>query len=201
MQNDTETQILEAAKKVFVQKGYAGARMQEIADAANINKSMLHYYFRSKELLFEKIMSISLELLLPSFANAISSDGTVIEKIERLVDIYVDTILKNPHIPIFVLNELSQNRTDFISKIKTNMGFLDQPGRFLRQIAQEQEQGILKKMAPEQIMINVMSLIVFPFVAKPIFTKVLDLSDPLYVQMMQERKGLVKVFLKEALQE
>ena len=199
MQNETETQILEAAKKVFIRKGFAGARMQEIADEAQINKSMLHYYFRSKEFLFERIMQDSIEVMLPTFMRVISGEGSVIEKVESLVDAYIDNFLKNPHIPMFVLSEISQNRTGFLDKMKLNMKAIDQPNGFLKQIMSEQEQGIIKQMPPNQILINTVSLIIFPFLAKPMLMEMFDVSDDNYLVMMDKRKALIKSFLRDAL--
>ena len=98
----TEEAIIRAAKDIFVSKGYAATRMQEIADAANINKAMLHYYFRSKEMLFRVITIQTLEMMLPKFLSALQHEGTVIEKIENIVINYIETIRENPHIPLFI---------------------------------------------------------------------------------------------------
>lgn len=198
---DTETQILEAAKKVFVQKGFSGARMQEIADEAKINKAMLHYYFRSKELLFEKILSNSIETFVPQFLAIIAEDGSVMDKIEKVVHTYIEIILENPHIPLFVLHELSQNRADFVAKIKTKGNVQAGAQQFLRQIVQEQQQGIIKPIAPHHLLLNMFSLTIFPFIARPVFSNLMQLSEETYSQMMQERKTVVIKFLRDALLE
>ena len=199
MEKDTEAQILEAAKKVFLRKGFDGARMQEIADEAKINKSMLHYYFRSKEFLFERIMRESLEIMFPTLMMTIGGEGTVIEKAEALVDAYTHNIISNPHIPMFVMYELSRNRVDFMEKMKEKMEMIGQPKGFFNQILTEQEQGILKIIPPEQVLINIISLIVFPFLAKPMLKGIFHLSDEKYTDMMIGRKAITKVFLREAL--
>lgn len=199
MKNDTEQQIIEAAKKVFIRKGFDGARMQEIADEAKINKSMLHYYFRSKQFLFERILSDSIQILLPAMMKSISGQSSVIEKAESLVDAYTDTILANPHIPMFVLNELSQRRLDFLSMIKQNMELIGQPKEFFQQILKEQREGVLKEYEPEQVLINILSLIIFPFIAKPMFTGIFDITDENYSDMMNARKPLIKSFLRDTL--
>ncbi|MEM1134659.1 MAG: TetR/AcrR family transcriptional regulator, partial [Bacteroidota bacterium] len=188
-----------AAKKIFTQKGFAGARMQEIADEAKINKSMLHYYFRSKELLFEKILDNSIKLVIPKFLEAIGKNGTIIEKLEELVHTYIDTILENPHMPMFILYELSQNRLDFISKMKAQLDMHNIFSEFLLQITEEQKQGIIKQIPAKHLIINVMSLIIFPFIAKPIFIFSLELPPSDYNQMLVERKEIIMKFLKDAL--
>jgi len=199
MQTNTEDQILEAAKKVFVRKGFAGARMQEIANEASINKSMLHYYFRSKEQLFEKIMDTSIQLLAPQFLDAISGEGTVLEKIEKLVNRYIDNILLNPHIPLFVIHELSQGRTDFVDRFSSKLNMQEELQQFIVQIKSEQEAGIIRDFPPQHLILNVMSLIIFPFIARPIFSHFLKLPNEVYGQMMEERKHIVMDFIRQAL--
>ncbi|QLE00042.1 TetR/AcrR family transcriptional regulator [Galbibacter sp. BG1] len=190
----TDQKILEAAKKIFILKGYAGARMQEIADEANINKSMLHYYYKSKDVLFSKIMEQAIVLLAPKFIEAISGDFSVIEKLQRLVVTYINTISKHPHIPLFMLHELSQNRVHLSSKLKKHMKTPLE--NFAEEIKQEQKKGIIKKVPVNQLILTVMSLIVFPFVAEPIFKNVLEISEKTYRKMMMERKEIVLDLLK-----
>lgn len=193
----TEQKILEAAKKVFISKGFTGARMQEIADEAEINKSMLHYYFRSKEQLFAKIMQNSVSVIIPKFIMVLSSNDSVINKFNRLVDEYIDTILEHPHIPMFLLNEISQNRTQYIDQAKLKMMENNTFQSFLSQIVEEQKKGLIKPTPPHHMMITVMSLIVFPFIAKPVFKNMLDISEEFYIQIITERKLIVKKILKE----
>jgi len=199
MKNETELQILEAAKKVFIRKGFDGARMQEIADEAEINKSMLHYYFRSKEFLFERIMRDSLEVIIPILMKSIGGQGSVIEKADALIDTYIDNIIQNPHIPMFVIYELSQNRIGFLEKMRDTMKMIGQPKAFMNQVIQEQEEGILKIMPPEHVLMNIFSLIIFPFIAKPMLMGIFDLNNEDYIQLMINRKPIIKSFLRDAL--
>ena len=198
-QTTTEEQILESAKNIFLQKGFAGARMQEIADEANINKSMLHYYFRNKEQLFGRIMQDSVSIMIPKFVTILDSEDSVLGKFERLVDEYVDTIIANPHIPMFLLNEISQNRVQYINEAKEKMMEHGTFQSFMMQIVQEQKKGLLSPLPPQHVMLTVMSLIVFPFMAKPIFKNMLEIPEELYTQMMLERKPIVKKMLKDIL--
>lgn len=197
---DTEKDILEAAKKVFIEKGYAGARMQAIADEAQINKAMLHYYYRSKEALFNRIMEDIVIIMANQFLPALTGEVSVLEKVERLVDGYTDTVTKNPHIPIFVLNELSQNQLKFQENLKSKLEANDVFPNFIQQIKEEQEKGILRPIAPHHFMLTVMSLIVFPFVAKPVFVNMLKIPQEKYSAMMQERKQIVMNVVKSAFQ-
>src|SRR5215203_3039208 len=101
----TEQKIITAAKKVFLAKGLAGARMQDIADEAGINKAMLHYYFRSKDKLFEQIFTEVAGAFLPKVIDIIESDKPIFKKIETFCDGYITHVMKTPYMPIFILNE------------------------------------------------------------------------------------------------
>lgn len=105
-QKTTEGLIFDAALQVFQRKGLAGARMQEIADEAGINKSMLHYYFRSKELLFKEVFLLSFKQFIASVVPVLNQEIPWEEKIPLLVEHYILSIQKNPDLPIFIINEL-----------------------------------------------------------------------------------------------
>jgi len=195
---DTEVEILKAAKKIFIEKGYDGARMQEIADEADINKAMLHYYFRSKDALFGKIMEQAVEVMVSNMFPAFQYQGTIMDKMERLVNNYIDTMSKNTHIPLFLLSEISRGQEAFQAKLKSKMienGILP---AFVSQLMKEQEQGILKPLPPHHFILTVKSLITFPFIAKSIFISMLDLPEQDFLAMMQERKVIVIDILKSS---
>src|SRR5215218_7198869 len=103
---DTEHRILDAAHAVFLRRGTAGARMQEIADEAGVNKALLHYYFRSKERLAEAIFERAAKGLLPPVLMIMSSDAEIEEKVERVVAHYLDALSRSPFLPGYVLSEL-----------------------------------------------------------------------------------------------
>ncbi|MGD2035123.1 MAG: helix-turn-helix domain-containing protein, partial [Bacteroidales bacterium] len=113
---NTEKRIYEAARKVFLKKGLAGARMQEIADEAGINKALLHYYFRNKEKLFGGIFNEIVMELSVRLKGIFEMDMDVLGKFKAFVNIYVDVLLKNRYLPLFVLNEINDN-PDRFSKI------------------------------------------------------------------------------------
>ena len=105
----TENQILEAAKSIFQSKGMDGARMQEIADKAGINKAMLHYYYRSKQQLFEAVFKHAFFLLAPQLHNILNDDSGIEEKIRNFTFNYISFIVKHPYLPNFIIQELNRN--------------------------------------------------------------------------------------------
>ena len=100
---NTEEQILEAAISIFQTKGMDGARMQEIADKAGINKAMLHYYYRSKKLLFEAVFKNAFSLLAPQLNNILNDDSSIEEKIKSFTSNYITFIIKHPYLPNFII--------------------------------------------------------------------------------------------------
>lgn len=190
---NTEELIMDAAKEVFQQKGLDGARMQEIADKAKINKAMLHYYYRSKDLLFEAVFTKAFALLAPQMNKILNDDSSIEEKIRNFTYDYTDFISKHPYIPNFIFNELNRN-PGFIDKIRKAKGFpsLD---KFNQQVADEVEKGILKPVEADQLFINIISLNLFPFIASPLIKGVLRADDKDFKQLVALRKTAVADFI------
>jgi len=189
----TETQILEAAKHVFQNKGMDGARMQEIADEAKINKAMLHYYYRSKQLLFEAVFKNAFLLLAPQLNKVLNDDSSIGDKIRNFTSNYISFINKHPYIPNFIIQELNRN-PNFISNI-SEQAIFPNIDKFKKQVEIEVQQGILKPIAAEQLFIHLLALNVFPFIAKPLVKAFLHLEDKDFKQFMESRKKEVADFI------
>jgi TetR/AcrR family transcriptional regulator len=185
----TERRILSAAKKIFIAKGMAGARMQDIADAAGINKALLHYYFRSKEKLFETIFKEVAKEFLPKINLIFESDQNLFEKIEMFCREYIDQIRKTPYLPVFILNEINQQPEILIKKMWGN----GKPpvDLFFNQVQKEIRKGIIKPIHPAQLLMNMLSLCIFPFAAKPILELVGGISKTQFDNLMEERKTMI----------
>ena len=196
---ETELSIIEAAKKIFVQKGFAAARMQEIADEAGINKALLHYYFRSKEKLYRVIVSETIGLVIPRLAEAINFDGSVEEKIDMIVETYIDTITENPHMPTFMMMELAQKRVGFIEEIKKNTSTLPNFQDFFMRVMMEGNEGKIRKVNPIHLLINTLAMCIFPFLIRPIFTVVVEVPNDQFDLVLTERKEEVKAFIRNSL--
>lgn len=193
-----EERILAAAKKVFTTKGMAGARMQDIADEAGINKALVHYYFRDKDKLFEVVFLAEAQKFFPKINAIFNSDAALFEKIENFVNEYIDEMQENPYLPWFVLNEINRDPDQFMYKIwgKDN---LPKPGKFLEQIEKEVKKGTIKKISPVHLLMNLLSMTIFPFVARPMLTRNLRLNEKQFMQIMEERKKEVPKFIMESI--
>ena len=190
---NTEQQILSAAKCVFQQKGMDGARMQEIADEAGINKALLHYYYRSKQLLFEAVFKAAFLSLIPQLSKILDNDLTLEEKIRTFAANYIQFVAEHPYLPNFIIQEINKN-PQFIRKILDNKDF-PSIEKFKAQVKMEIEKGTIKAIKAEQLFINLMALNVFPFIAAPLIKGVLKMDDKTFKQMMEDRKTEVGDFI------
>ena len=183
---NTEQKILKAAKKVFHRKGMAGTRMQEVADEAGINKALLHYYFRSKQLLFESVFKDAIKDALPAIWTVLGSDLQLFDKIRAFAEGYIETISKDPFIPSFVVSELQRDPEGLLKMIQASK----MEGRkvFGQQLANAVKDGRIRTIDPLQLFVDMMSLCVYPFIAKPMIMEFNGLSEKKYKEFIEERK-------------
>lgn len=186
---NTEEKIFNAARIIFQRKGYAAARMQEIADEAGINKAMLHYCFKNKQLLFEAVFMKAFSQLAPQINMIFNSEKTVFEKIEQFTQNYISFVIENPFLPQFVIQEMNNN-PEFVMNI-LHHGDRPDPTLLISQIEKEIEAGIIKPLHPKQLLLNIFSMTVFPFAAQTMVKGILHLSDSEFLQMMEERKTTI----------
>ena len=194
----SEDKILAAARKVFMTKGMAGARMQDIANEAGINKAMLHYYFRDKDKLFETIFLEEAQKFFPKINMIFQSDNSLEEKIRQFVNEYINEMQENPYLPWFVLNEINLDPDRFMYKIwgKDN---LPNPSKFLAQIEREVKKGTIKRISPMHLLMNLLSMTIFPFVARPMIQRKLGLDDMQFRAAMEQRKKEVPKFIMDSI--
>lgn len=195
--NKTEEQILKAAQKIFQSKGMDGARMQEIADKASINKAMLHYYYRSKQLLFEAVFKKAFSLLAPQLNAILNDDSSLEDKIKKFTHNYISFIIKHPYLPNFIIQELNRN-PKFIEKIKKNVAFPN-IDKFKLQVKNEVKTGNIVPINAEQLFINILSLNIFPFVASPLIKAFINVDDKAYKMLLEARKKEVSDFIINAI--
>lgn len=188
-QSSTELKIFEAAREVFQAKGLEGARMQEIADKAEINKSMLHYYYRSKAKLFEKVYQLSIIKVIPKIAELLNEELPLEQKLRSFVDKYLEIVKANPDIPLFVLHEMNKDPNRLRNFMVNQIGEKVQP--FLKQIKEERERGNTVDLPADQIVVNIMSLMIFPFIGRPVFKTILGKNDSEYEAFIEERHRLL----------
>jgi TetR/AcrR family transcriptional regulator len=198
--NQTEKVILEAARKVFTHRGFAAARMDEIAKAAGINRALLHYYFRSKDKLFDLVFAQRAREFFLGLVGIISGPGTLEDKIKAIVEHDIDMIRSQPDLPIFIMQELSQN-PDRLVRMAVESGA--NPSLMMKAFKLAVKEAVDKKkirpVEPGQLLINVMSLCVYPFIAKPMIKAVQELDDKQFEKMIIKRKQEIVDFVMNSL--
>lgn len=186
---NSEERIKAAARKVFHQKGYAGTRTRDIAEEAGINHAMLNYYFRSKEKLFSIVMMETMGQFFKGVGVILNDESTSLEKkIEQVVANYIDLLLEEPDLPTFILNEVRPNPQFFVEQspireVLTNSALT-------RQYAEAVAQGRITEPNLIHTVLNVISLVIFPFIAQPIFTALSRTDKEAYKALMLERKKI-----------
>ena len=174
--NSTEQKILEAAETVFHEKGYDGARMQEIADKASINKGLLHYYFKSKDALFDAIFSMALKRMMSNINSILSTDIPLEEKIDLIVDGYMNMLSRNSSLPRFVITELNKDPDRFIAK-HLNGSIKNVFSSFIDSVRKEIDAGRIRPIDPRHLFMNMISMIIFPYVGRPMIQIVIGLDN------------------------
>jgi AcrR family transcriptional regulator len=191
-----------SAKKVFYQKGLKGARMQEIADDAGVNKAMLHYYFRSKEKLFDKVFEQSVKSVTPMLMNVFLEKTDLNTKIAHLIEMLIDFFLEEPYLSNFIVNELSQNPDKlFMNVLEYKGGLIGKVIPLINdQIQVEIEKGTVKaEIRSAELILNIMSLCLLPIMSQTVLQKTLEIDDERMRRFMIKRKQTVTQFVLDAI--
>ena len=192
-QQDTEQRIFEAALVIFIRKGMSDARMQEIADEACINKSLLHYYYRTKEKLFDAVFREAFSQMAPMIVDTFKTDENIITKIKIFIEKYIEILKENPHIPAFVLHELQKNPNKIVEFIR-GQGIA--PELIIKQIQKDVKKGIIKPIDPHHLIVNIISMCIFPFAARPVIQSLIFKNKKKdYDKFLNERKKEITDFV------
>jgi AcrR family transcriptional regulator len=197
-EQDTENKIKEAARKVFQEKGFVATKTRDIAEAANINLALLNYYFRSKQKLFDIIMTETLQAFFSGVAVLLNDeDSSLKEKVSLIVSHYMDMLVDNQNMATFILNAVRENPEEYISRI----GILDRAkgSVFVTQFQEGIMKGEIPAINPIHFILNLMGLVVFPFIAQPVISAATGVARDHYFEMIQERKRLIPLWVESML--
>ena len=194
----TEEKIKNAAGIVFHKKGFVATRTRDIAEEAGINLALLNYYFRSKEKLFDIVMFETMQHFFKSIAVVVNNEQTTLAtKIDVIVANYIDMLITNPNIPLFLLNELKMQPDELVKKMGMREVLMN--SNFIKQFQQGVKDGKITPIHPLHFFVNIISITVFPFVASPIIKGLGDLSQQQFEALMQERKTLIPKWINASL--
>ena len=203
-ERETETRILQAAQRVFVRRGMAGARTQEIADEAGVNRALINYYFRSKDRLADAVFARVAGTLFPRLMQTLASDLPLREKLAKAVDLEIEMLSQNPFLPLYVLSELQYHPKRLKGMIEKTISLEMLHNtvfqKLQRQLDEEATAGALRPTRAEDLMVMLMSLIIFPFAASGMMENLLGLDAQARKEMMERRRDDLADFILRGLQ-
>ncbi|MBI4929202.1 MAG: TetR/AcrR family transcriptional regulator [Bacteroidetes bacterium] len=189
LDSETEKKIFDSAIKVFHQRGIHGARMQEIADKAGVSKSMLHYYFVNKEKLFDKVFNLTMKNIFPKVNSILVSNFPLLQKIAIFMNTYTDILFKEHPSSGFIIAEMATNKEKILKLTITSAGF--DLTKFKQQVEREYKLGNIKRVDVRILLLNMICLSVFPFVAIPMQLQRFNMTEKEYFQLLEKRKPII----------
>jgi len=189
--NDLEHRIIEAAKEVFVENGYAETSMSDIAARVGINRPTLHYYFRTKDRMFKAVFGSILEELAPMVQDIVKQrDTSVEERVEKVVDTYYGVFKQTPTLPMFLMREVKRD-FDFVVNFVTELHF-DRYFGFIRQEIQAQmDEGLIAHVPMRFLFLTFYSMLTMPFSLKPICERMMLDKGESYEQMLDKWEKVI----------
>lgn len=190
-EQQTEEKIKNAARIIFLEKGYAATTMRDIAAKAEVNVSLVNYYFRSKEKIFDIIMTEKLQQLFGMiFPYLMDENTTLEEKFTKIADLYIDTIINDPNLPIFVFSEIQKYPDNFIKLLPIKSLNIYETS-INKQFAEYNS-----SLHPAHLMMNFLGMTIFPFIAYPIITNLKIADEETLHSLLLERKKLIPIWMK-----
>ncbi len=183
----TRNKITESARQLFIEKGYDGVKMRELADRAGVNKGLLHHYFNNKQSLFKVVFVHAIDQLFGRIESSLASEGSLDDKINMIVNAYFDMLISNPKLPIFVFSEMNKN-----PKLVHKLFSTDKISILINGLKKGD-----KKITHQQaihIILTIISLSVFPFMAQPMVIQMVKTEAEFY-KLIEERRPMIKLLV------
>jgi len=194
----TEEKIRKAALKLFTKKGFAATRTRDISEEAGINLALLNYYYRSKEKLFELVMTEVLQNFFKGITGIFNDQETSLhQKIEIFVTRYTELLTQQPDLPLFIFHELRINPEKLGSKMGVNEVF---KSYFFKQLQVEMDKKRITAVHPLHYVINMIAMCVFPFIAAPLLKHLANIDTKNFNILIAERKELVPRWMQAIMQ-
>ena len=190
LSTDTEQLIKNTAKDVFFKHGLLHATTQDIADAAGINRASIHYYYRSRKLLFDKVFAEAMEEMDAKLMAIVKQDLPFRHMIETFIEVFLQKSMQHPYLELFLVAELNAN-PNIPSFFFTREEQTERKEMLQRSIDSEVADGTMKPIKAEHFIVNLMSLCSFPFMAKPMVKKATNLTEAEYITFIHERKEVI----------
>ncbi len=186
----TEELIKEAAKKLFFVEGRFNATTQEIADAAGVNRTLVNYYFRSRDILFSHVLTDARTAMRQRMETFLEKATDLRSKLAHVIDFYMEQAIEYPYLDTYMVTKMNEE-IEADGKVFSDGGFAARIKTFLLEIEEEMNRGNIRKSSPQQFFINFSSLLSNPICFTPMYRKMLNLSEKQYRQIIKERKDII----------
>lgn len=187
---DTEDLIRQTALRMFFAEGNFNATMQDIAHASGISRTLVNYYFRTKDALIQEIYREGHVEIRRTLDEVIQSSQSFEEKVESIIEFLTEEVSKYPYRELYLIEKVKE--VDFYALPQGPSPVLQS---FLKEIGAEIEKGTVRKMEPENFLINIFSLLIYPIITESLYTRLLNLDKHYYHQLLRERKQIIKQLL------
>lgn len=181
----TEQHIKDTAKRIFFSEGKLHATTQDIADAAGVNRTLLNYYFRSRDILFEQVATEARMEMSREMDSVFTAQLEFKDKLEKLITVFMDQAMQYPYREMYVVTELNRSDRQVPEEKKTRVQ------AFLKEISEEMDKGKIKKMDPRHFCMNLFALMAYPLITNCLNKSLYSIGDAEYLKLMKERKKLI----------
>lgn len=187
-----EQRILEVAEGLFLENGFAQTSTTDIARKAGCNHALLHYYYRTKENLFQKIFESKVGLFIEAFAAPYLPDETFENRLRRSIEAHFDVLIKNPRLPMLILSDMA-NKPERVNLAKEALGSFPQElfARLDKELEVEIAKGTVRPMKGRDLVMNILSLNIFTFISLPLFAAINDMPEDQFPEFLEYRKRVI----------
>jgi len=182
----TEQLIKNTAKHLFFAEGKLHATTQEIADAAGVNRTLVNYYFRSRDALFDQVFQEAQQELVNLLDEVYESKKPFRDKIRNMIDVFMEAAIKYPYREVFIITQM--NRNDVLDSKRSRV---EKVNLMLQDVQAEMDRGGLKKNNPKHFLMNLFSMMAYPMVTSPLNKVLFNMTDDEYDVLIKERKQII----------
>lgn len=185
--NDLERQIIETAQQLFIEKGFAGTSMSDIAATVGINRPTLHYYFRTKDKMFKAVFGSIVISLMPKIHDIIKLDISFVDRMGMVLDEYIELFTKEPYLPKFICGEIQRDVNHLLEAAK-ELQFEAALSLVKDTLLAEMEAGKIKKVPLPMVFLTFYSLLTYPFLVRNLITTLFLDNEEDFTSFLQEWK-------------
>ena len=189
--SNLEERIIEVAKSLFMEKGYSDTSMSEIAEKVGINRPGLHYYFRTKDKMFNAVFGMIVMSVAPKFQNIIlQKDLPIATRVEKVIDVYYQMLQKNPYLPLFILREMNRD-INFLFNAFRSLDVANFFEGLKTSLQEEMAHGKLRRVPLPFLFYNLYGLLVMPFLTQNFVTSIYLDNEKTFVEMLNAWKPYI----------